>query len=185
MAETKLQSQTSEQQRQAESQRHSTENQRSLSHRPDYYPSRDLFSFSPFAMMRRLSEEMDRAFGSSYGLWRSSGENVWAPLVEVRERNNTLEVSAELPGLNKEDVKVECNEEGIVIQGERRREHESEEGGMHRSERSYGRFYRLIPLPEGAETDKAKAEFKNGVLQVQVPLSQQRQPKSRQIPING
>lgn len=184
MAETKLQNQPTEQQRHNEPQRQSGEPQRGVSRRQEYYPSRDLFGFSPFSMMRRLTEEMDRAFGSSYGL-QPSGERMWSPIVEVRERNNMLEVNAELPGLNKDDVKVECTGEGLVIEGERRREHQSDEGGIHRSERSYGRFYRLIPLPEFAETDKAKADFKNGVLQVQVPLSQQRQPKSRQVPING
>jgi HSP20 family protein len=101
--------------------------------------------------------------------------------VEVRERNGNLEVTAELPGMNKEDVKVEYADDGIVIQGEKRRETESDEGGMHRSERMYGRFYRHIPLPDGADADKAKAEFKNGVLQVQIPVSQQ----NRQIPIGS
>ena len=179
MAESKLQTQPSEQQRQSNEQQ-----QRGISRRQEYYPSRDLFSFGPFAMMRRLTEEMDRAFGSSYGLWRPFGENAWTPLVDVREHNGNLEVSAELPGLSKEDVHVECTDDGIVIQGERRREHESDEGGMHRTERSYGRFYRMIPLPANAHAEQAKAEFKNGVLNVHVPLTQEKQ-KARQIPING
>jgi HSP20 family protein len=170
VAESKLQTQSSEQ-------------QRGLSRRQDFLSDRELFSFSPFAVMRRLTEEMDRAFGSAFGLARP-GEYVWAPVVEARERGGNFEVSAELPGLTKDEVKVECTENGIVIQGERKREHESEEGGVYRSERHYGRFHRLIPLPEGAEPDKAKAEFKNGVLQVQVPMSQQAKPKSRQVPIS-
>ena len=177
MAETRLQSETSEQ-------------QRSVARRQEYYPARDLYSLSPFAMMRRLTEEMDRAFGNSFGPWGlyggagGSGETGWAPPVEVRERNGKLEVTAELPGLNKEDVKIETTQDSIVIQGEKRREKESEEAGVRRSERVYGRFYRQIPLPDGAEADKAKAEFKNGVLQVQIPISEQKQ-KNRQIPISG
>ncbi len=176
MAETRLQTETSD--------------QRSVARRQEFYPSRDLFSLSPFAMMRRLTEEMDRAFGNSFGPWGLyggagwSGETTWAPPVEVRERNGKLEVTAELPGLNKEDVKIEYNQDSIVIQGEKRREKESEEGGVRRSERIYGRFYRQVPLPEGAEADKAKAEFKNGVLQVQIPITEQKQ-KTRQIPISG
>jgi HSP20 family protein len=134
--------------------------------------------------MRRFTEEMDRAFGGGFGLWPAFGETGWAPPIEVRERDGKLEVIAELPGLNKEDVQVECNDGEIVIQGEKRREKESDEGGVRRSERVYGRFYRQIPLPDGAEADKAKAEFKNGVLQVQIPISEQKQ-KSRQIPIGG
>jgi len=163
-----------------------TEQQRNLARRQEYYPARDVFNFSPFAVMRRLSEEMDRAFSSTFGLTRGwSGDAAgWSPAVEVRERNGNFEVLAELPGMNKEDVKVECTEEGIIIEGEKRREQETDEGGYHRTERTYGRFYRMIPLPEGAQSDKAKAEFKNGVLEVRVPVSEQHR-KSRQIPINS
>jgi HSP20 family protein len=171
MAEARLQTQTSDP-------------QHGVARRQEYYPSRDPFSVSPFTMMRRLTEEMDRAFGGGFGLWPSFGETGWAPPIEVRERNGKLEVIAELPGLNKEDVKVECTDGGIVIQGEKRREQESHEGGVERSERVYGRFYRQIPLPDGAEADKAKAEFKNGVLQVEIPMSEQK-PRNRQIPISG
>ncbi len=162
-----------------------TSPERSVTRREDYHPSRDLFSFDPFAMMRRLSEEMDRAFGSSFGLSRGMGESgIWAPPIEVREHDNNIEIQAELPGLNKEDVKVECNEEGIVIEGERRREEEKKEGGYFRTERSYGHFYRMIPLPDGADADKARAEFKNGVLQVTVPISESKR-QSKRIPIGG
>jgi HSP20 family protein len=171
MADTKIQKQSSE--------------QRGISRRQDYSPSRDPFALSPFSMMRRLSEEMDRAFGSSLGITRGWGESgMWTPAVDVRERDGNLEIHAELPGMNKDDVKVECTDEGIVIEGERRREEEKEEGGWRRTERSFGRFYRMIPLPEGAKTEEAKAEFKDGVLQIRVPVAEQ-QRKSRQIPIGG
>ena len=166
-------------QKAAESQR-----EQGVARRQDYYPSRDLFSFSPFSMMRRLSEEMDRAFASSFGLSRGFGEGgMWAPPVEVRERNGNLEISAELPGMSKDDVKVECTDEGIVIEGEKKREQESDEGGWRRTERSYGHFYRMIPLPDGAQAEKAQAEFRDGVLQVRVPMSQEKR-KGRQIPIS-
>src|SRR5260370_14721765 len=123
-----------------------TEQQTGVARRQEYRPAHDLFSFSPFAMMRRLSEEMDRAFSSSFGLTRGFGDQAaWAPAVEVRERNGNLEIIAELPRLNKDDVKVELTDEGLVIQGEKRREKEADEGGFHRSERTYCRFYRLIP----------------------------------------
>jgi HSP20 family protein len=162
----------------------SSEKERNLARRGEFLPSRDLFSQSPFSMMRRLTEEMDRAFSRSFGLSRGFGDwDAWTPPIEVREQNGNLEIAAELPGMNKDDVKVECTQEGIIIEGEKRRETESEEGGVHRSERSYGHFYRMIPLPEGAESEKAKAEFKDGVLHVRVPLSEQSRAKRRQIPI--
>lgn len=171
MAETKVQNQS--------------EQQRGVARRQEYYPSRDIFSFDPFAMMRRLSEEMDRAFGSTFGLSHSMGQaGMWMPPVEIREKDNQLEITAELPGLSKDDVRIECTEEGIIIEGEKHREEEKTEGGIHRSERSYGHFYRTIPLPDGADPDKAKAEFKNGVLRVNVPISEAKR-QTKRIPISG
>jgi HSP20 family protein len=159
-----------------------TQQQRGLTRRSEY--PRDVFSLSPFSMMRRLTEEMDRAFASTFGLHPHFGESgMWSPAIEVRERNNQLEIAAELPGLGKDDVKVEMTDEGIVIQGEKKQESETEEAGIHRSERSYGRFYRMIPLPESAKADQAKAEFKDGVLRIRVPISEQETHK-RQIPIS-
>jgi HSP20 family protein len=188
MAITRSQNPTSEQQQQSQQQQpqRTSEQQRSLARRQDYYPARDFFALSPLSMMRRLTEEMDRSFSSTFGLTRGLGESgIWSPPIEVRERNGNLEIIAELPGMTKDDVKVEFTDEGIVIEGEKRREQETEEGGVHRSERTYGYFYRLIPLAEGAEPDKARAEFKDGVLHVQVPVTERRQQRVRQIPINS
>jgi HSP20 family protein len=188
MADSKVQNPTSEQRTQTGVQQRGQGSERQgLARRQERWAG-DPFYFSPFAMMRRLGEEMDRAFSSSLGLdrrWSGAGRSgAWSPAIEVRERNGQLEIDVELPGMSKEDVKVECTSEGIIFEGEKRSEHESDEGGYHRTERSYGRFYREIPLPEGAAADKATAEFKNGVLQVRVPLAEQR-TKGRQIPING
>src|SRR5579883_2469972 len=128
MAEIKTQHAPSERrgnQPQQPAQQGSQEQQRGLARREQgYFPPRDLFTLSPFSMMRRLSEEMDRAFASSFGLGpRGFGQSgMWSPPIEVRERNNNLEIMAELPGMGKDDVHVECTDEGIVIQGEKRRE---------------------------------------------------------------
>ena len=162
-----------------------TSQERGLTRREDYLPSRDFFSLDPFAMMRRLTEEMDRAFGATFGLSRSLGQaGIWSPPVEVWEHDNNFEIRAELPGMNKDDVKVECTDQEIIIEGERRREEEKKEGGVYRSERSYGRFYRAIPLPDGADPEKAKAEFKNGILQLSVPVSESKR-HARRIPIQA
>src|ERR1700760_95857 len=83
-----------------------------------------------------------------------------------------LRVQAELPGLSPEDVRVEIGENEIVIQGERRVEHDENRRGVRRTEREYGVFYRTIPLPEGAQVDQAKASFRNGLLEVTVPIPQ-------------
>jgi HSP20 family protein len=100
----------------------------------------------------------------------------------VNYRDGKLVVSAELPGLDDEDITVAIQDNAIVIQGEREFEQEEDEGGIHRTELRYGRFYRAIPLPEGAKTEQARAEFNNGVLKISVPVPQE-QSNSRQIPI--
>src|SRR5258706_16337605 len=75
-------------------------------------------------------------------------------------------------------------DDAIVLEGERKCEHEENKGGVHITERRYGRFYRAIPLPEGAKTDQAQAKFENGVLEVEVPVEQPKEQR-RQIPIQS
>lgn len=126
----------------------------------------DLLWFSPLGMMRRMTRELERAAG---GLGLMSGDAGWLPAVEVSESNGKLHVQAELPGLSPEEVRVEIDDNEIVIQGERRVEHEENRRGVRRTEREYGVFYRTIPLPEGAQVDQAKARFRNGLLEITVP----------------
>ncbi len=154
---------------------------RGVSRTDPFLSPAEFFAASPFTLMRRFAEQMDRAWGSETG-WEGAG--MWAPAVDVSEREGKLMVHADLPGLQKEDVKVECTDDALIIQGERRHEHEEEDGGYRRSERRYGSFYRTIPLPEGAQTDQAHAEFRNGVLEVSVPIPT-KQRSSRQIPIEA
>jgi HSP20 family protein len=142
----------------------------------------DLFRMSPFSLMRRMTEELDRVLAESTG--REPGEKLWAPAIDVTQREGSYVVRAELPGLNPEDVKLEITDDAIVIQGERKIEHEEAKGGIHVTERRYGRFYRAIPLPEGAKVSEARARFENGVLEVTVPTEEQRS-QTREIPIQG
>jgi HSP20 family protein len=145
----------------------------------------EFFTMSPITLMRRFTEDIDRAFG--FGSGRNRGEFAeqdfnWIPPVEVRQHGNNLVIHADLPGLSENDVKVEATDEGLVIQGERRRQQTSEEGGWHHSERVYGRFYRQIPLPESAKIEETKANFRNGVLEVVVPVPEL-EKRHRQIPV--
>jgi HSP20 family protein len=139
---------------------------------------------TPFQMMRHFSDEMDRIWGD-YGRGREESLG-WRPSVDVREQNGQLQVRADLPGVKQSDIKVAIENDALVIQGERKREEERHDEGWYRSERSYGSFYRSIPLPEGVETDKANARFENGVLEISIPLPKaQHQQQKRQIPISG
>jgi HSP20 family protein len=141
------------------------------------------FFTDPLLHMRRFREDMDRVFSRAFGEEQGMGP-VWSPAIEVHEQNGKLQVHAELPGLKPEDVKIQVTDDSLIIEGERKSEHEERNKGVYRSERRYGKFYRTIPLPEGANTDQAKAEFHDGVLQVTLPVPE-RKSNRREIPISG
>ena len=180
MAETDVKKQSSGEQRNSQGLERRGANPSLLALNPS-----DFFSMSPFALMRRFTDEMDRVF-EGIGGRRGSREEMalWSPAVEVREHNGKLEVVADLPGTHENDVKVEVTDEGLVIRGERKREQEEKREGYYRSERSYGQFYRLIPLPENAHLDQAHAEFRNGELHVSIPVPE-RQRRVREVPISA
>jgi len=146
------------------------------------------FDDDPFSLMRRMQREMNRVF-SQAGVGSSvrgddSLSTAWVPAAEIAYRDGNLIVSAELPGLTEKDVKVEINDDFLTIQGERKVEQEETEGGIRRTERKYGEFYRAIALPEGADTEHARAEFQNGVLHVTIPVPQA-QRNVREIPVQA
>jgi HSP20 family protein len=111
------------------------------------------------------------------------GYGMWSPQIEIFERGSQFIVRADLPGLTKDDMKVEITDEALTIQGERKQEHEEDREGWHRSECSYGSFYRSIPLPEGIKAEEAKANFRDGVLEISIPAPQ-REGRRRQIDIS-
>jgi HSP20 family protein len=144
-------------------------------------------SYTPFGMMRRFADEMDRMFegfgfpsmerfGKSFGSW---GMERFSPQIDIFERDSKLIVRADLPGMTKDDINVEVTEDAVVIEGERKYEHEQNVKGIYRSERSYGHFRREIPLPEGVKTENATANFKNGVLEVTFDAAQAARNRKR------
>ena len=141
----------------------------------------------PFTLLRRMEQEMDRMFeqfgiGSSDrgGQLTRGGEmpSLWAPQIEVFEREGKLHISTDLPGLNKDDIQVDVEDDMLIIQGERRSSNQDrdQQRGFYRTERSYGSFYRAIPLPEGVSTETCDATFRDGVLNVtfDAPTEQRR-----------
>jgi HSP20 family protein len=142
----------------------------------------EFFSSNPFSLMRRFTEEMDRTFGRFF---KGQGEeSFWSPAIEVTQNEGQLKVHAELAGLKPEDVHVEVMNDQLILRGERKYEHEEKNKGVYRSERRYGQFYRSIPLPEGAATEQAKAQFNNGVLEITMPAPEQKGSR-REIPIES
>jgi HSP20 family protein len=147
---------------------------------------------SPFDVFRRLDEDMDRLFqhfwGGGRSLMRGRGadaQSMWMPQVEVCEQGGKLHVFADLPGMSREDVKLSMEGDQLIVQGERRSSHEEGQqgSGFYQSERSYGSFYRSIPLPEGVDPQTVEASFKNGVLDVCFDAPRMAQQQTRQIEI--
>ena len=114
---------------------------------------------------------------------RQGAPALWSPQIETFQRGDQFVVRADLPGLKREDVNIELTDDSLTIEGERREEREEDREGYYRSERSYGSFYRVVPLPEGAITESAKATFKNGVLEVEVQAPPREVSRKRRIEI--
>jgi HSP20 family protein len=165
--------------------------QRSLAPRQGTWLSGRDYDASPFGLMRRLSEDMDRLF-ENFGFgnalsrsWTGGGQQLgtaaWAPHIEMFEESGKVVVQAELPGLRKEDVKAQIEDDAIILSGERRQESQRKEGSSFLSERSYGSFYRVIPLPDGANAEQAKATYRDGVLRIEVPVAQRQRGRTLSI----
>ena len=107
----------------------------------------------------------------------------WAPVVDIVEDENEYLIKAELPEVKKEDVKVTVQDDVLTISGERMFEKEEKGRKYHRMERAYGSFARSFTLPEDADGEKVAAEFKDGVLKVHLPKSEQAKPKSIEVKI--
>jgi HSP20 family protein len=149
----------------------------------------DVFGFGPFGLMRRMQEDIDRLFGEVWGgrqsptLFGEGGRAGWAPAIETFQRGDEFVVRAEVPGLSPEDVSVEIGDDQLTIQGERKYDHQEEHEGVFRSERAYGSFYRVVPLPDGAMSDSAQATFKNGVLEIVLNAPPREVQRGRRIEI--
>jgi HSP20 family protein len=129
-------------------------------------PRRDPFNLSD------MRAEMDRLWDAmtSRSPFLSSVTRFQQPAIDVFEKDGQLHVRAEVPGMAPEDIQIEVAEDALLISGEKKEEKEVKEENYYRSERSYGKFTRRIPLPRTADTDKANARFKDGVLEIDMPV---------------
>jgi HSP20 family protein len=148
----------------------------------------EYWSASPFSMFRRMQEDMDRMWSQFFGAPGAGGfggSQRWAPSVDIDETENEYVVRADVPGVEAEDLEVVCLDDRLVIRGETRREEESRDRGRLRSERRYGRFERTLALPGDVKPDEIQANFRNGVLELRLPKSEESRQKARRIPIQG
>jgi HSP20 family protein len=139
----------------------------------------------PFHDLVGLGNEMEKWFDFPF-----SGESLpaeraaWRPAVDVYEEKGELVVKADLPGLSKDDIDVEVEDDVLTLKGTRQEENESEEGGHYRCERASGAFERTFRLPAGVDASKIKAAFKDGVLTIRLPKAEEAKPRKIKIGLN-
>ncbi len=145
----------------------------------------------PFELMNELREDMARLWREGWpaAVWGRNWPSrrpattaaPWAPTMDVYENEGALMVKAELPGVKKNDVDVSLDRGDLVIRGERKEEHEVKDEDYHRMERSYGSFYRRLPLGFEVKPEQIKANFSDGVLQVRIPMPAEERPQPQRI----
>jgi HSP20 family protein len=175
--------------------RHSQQNQerqpRGLARR-DLEPLVASLALSPFTMLRQffmgdVDELLSPGRTARNGAPTRDGAasmTAWVPKIDVFQQGNELVVRADLPGLDPEDVTVDISDDAVTIAGERRQEREEEHGGVYRIERSYGAFHRVVPLPDGAITDRANATFRDGVLEIRMPAPPEQVSRGRRLEVS-
>jgi len=139
-----------------------------------------------FGRLSSLREELDRLFEAPFGeLARASHlMSGWAPALDVYEDKDKFVVKAELPGMKREDIELSFHEGSLSISGERKSETRHNDAETHRAERFFGRFQRTVTLPAAVAADKVKAEYKDGVLTITLPKTEEAKPKHIDVSVS-
>lgn len=135
--------------------------------------------WNPFAELERIRREFDRLIEE---MWpREEVERAFAPAVEMYETDNEIVVKAELPGVKKENIEVSIKDNTLHIRGEKKEEREEKTETIHRLERVYGKFERVLTLPVDVKAEEVKAEYKDGILEIRLPKSEVSKEKKIEI----
>ena len=141
--------------------------------------------WEPYRELRGLQDRMNRMFGESHREIARTGDDEWAlggswaPAVDIFEKDGNIVLTAELPGIETKDVDIKVENNVLTLQGERKFDKELQKDNFHRVERAYGAFTRSFTLPNVVDTEKIKAEFKDGVLKLTLPKREE--AKAKQI----
>jgi HSP20 family protein len=146
-----------------------------------------LFSLVPRTELRdldRLRGEVDSLFDRFLDwrpFWRAGGDGEWMPSVDVSETTKEIVVHVEIPGMDPKDIDVSLNGNVLNLRGERKHEHEEKDENVHRIERRYGAFSRTIQLPADVDEDKVNANYKDGVLKLNLPKTKEASAKKIEV----
>jgi len=142
----------------------------------------NLVRWSPWGEMTTLQNRINRMFDDPFFRTGRMDDDVsmgrWNPAVDLYEKDDHFVIKAELPGVDKKDITIDLKDRLLTLSGERSYDNEVKEENYYRRERSYGKFQRSFTLPADVDSDKIKAEFKDGVLQVEVPKPEEKKPKN-------
>ena len=144
----------------------------------------ELTTWPGYGRLTDLRDEIDRLFESPLTEWARASNLLsgWTPALDIYEDKDNLFVKVELPGMKREDIDVSLHEGSLSVSGERKSEQKHEDADTYRAERFFGRFQRTVTLPTPVAADKVKAEYKDGILTVTLPKTEEAKPK--QINVN-
>jgi HSP20 family protein len=154
--------------------------------------SRSLAPWRSFGELSRMEREMERMFEDFFGRrmspwwpsrWLGAGTQVNMPALDVYEEQDDIVVKAELPGMDKDSIDVTVSDHLLTIKGEKKKEEEVKQDNYYRSERSHGSFVRTVELPSDIKSDKVKATFKNGVLEIHLPKTEEAKKKAVKVKV--
>jgi HSP20 family protein len=140
-----------------------------------------LVTYHPF---RSLQQEINRMFDDVFSDRETEGAAGWYPTVDVTEEKDAFVIHAELPGVKSEDIKLRMSNSVLILAGEKKQEHRTEQENYYRMERAYGAFQRSFNFPAIVDPDNISAEFKDGVLVVRVPKKETAQVKEIPFSLN-
>jgi len=150
------------------------------------YQEPELTTWTPFDRLASLREEMNRLLDVGLGGFSTRDFGLfsgWSPALDVYQDKDHVYVKVELPGMRREDIDISLQDGSLTISGERRQESEAREGETFRSERFFGRFHRTVALPTEVTADRVTATYKDGILLVQLPKSEEAKPKQIEVQV--
>jgi HSP20 family protein len=148
-----------------------------------WQPRGTMSAWTPFRELEEVRNEMSRMFGWPAGHVDSEAlsDTPWIPAVDIVQEGDHYVVKADLPGMKKDEIEITLNGDTLTVSGEKKRETETKDDSRYRSERYYGKFSRSLVLSSAVDTNKIEAAYKDGVLSVTIPKSEEARPKQIKI----
>lgn len=151
-----------------------------------------IVKWSPYRELETMRRNMDKLFGSFFEtapgrdrpLWHRLKPEIVVPNIDMYDKKDKIVVKAELPGMTKDHIDLTINDGSLTLKGEVKKEEEVKEEDYYSRERSYGSFTRILTLPAAVDESKAKAKFKDGILEITLPKKEEAKPKEIKVEVS-